>query len=66
MVLPESIMYVVDYLEMQGRLSSDEDASDKDESSLGNDSDIGRAISADIVGDEGVVEPPRHPLHPSR
>ena len=44
---------------MQGRLSSDEYASDEDESSSGNDSDIGRAISAEIVGDEGV-EPPRH------
>ena len=51
---------LLDYLEMQGRLSSDEDASDEDESSSGNDSDIGRAISADIVGDEGV-KPPRHP-----
>ena len=56
---------LLDYLEMQGRLSSDEDASDEDESSSGNDSDIGRVISAKIVGDEGV-EPPRHPLHPSR
>ena len=56
---------LLDYLEMQGRLSSDEDASDEDESSSGNDSDIGRAISAKIVGDEGV-EPPRHQLHPPR
>ncbi len=56
---------LLDYLEMKGRLSSDEDASDEGESSPGNDSDIGRAISAKIVGDEGV-EPPRHPLHPSR
>ena len=47
------------YLEMQGRLSSDEDASDEDESSSGNDSDIGRAIRAEIVGKSGV-EPPRH------
>ena len=43
-------------------LSSDEDANDEDESSSDNDSDIGRAISAEIVGDEGV-EPP---LLPSR
>ena len=50
---------------MHGRLSSDEDASDEDESSSGNDSDISRAITAEIVGDEGV-EPPHHPLHPSR
>ncbi len=35
---------LLDYLEMQGRSSSDEDASDEDESSSGNDSDIGRAI----------------------
>ena len=56
---------LLDYLEMQGRLSSDEDASDEDESTSGNDSGISRAISAKIVGDEGV-EPPRHPLHPSR
>ena len=56
---------LLDYLEMQGRLSSDKDVSDEDGSSSGNDSDIGRAISAEIVGDEGV-EPPRHPLHPSR
>ena len=56
---------LLDYLEMQGRLSSDEDASDEDESSSGNDSDIGRAISAKIVGNEGV-KTPRHPLHPSR
>ena len=55
---------LLDYLEMQVRLSSDEDASDEDESSSGNDSDIGRAISAEIVGDEGV-EPPRHPLRSS-
>ena len=44
---------LLDYLEMQGRLSSDEDASDEDESSSGNDSDIGRAISAEIVGKRG-------------
>ena len=54
---------LLDYLEMQRRLSSDEDASDEDDSSSGNDSDIGRAISAKIVGDEGV-EPPPQPLHP--
>ena len=41
------------YLEMQGRLSSDEDASDEDESISGNDSDIGRAVSAEIVGKRG-------------
>ena len=40
---------LLDYLEMQGRSSSDEDASDEDESSSGNDSDIGRAISAESV-----------------
>ena len=28
---------LLDYLEMKGRLSSDEDASDEDESSSGND-----------------------------
>ncbi len=44
---------LLDYLEMQGRLSSDEGASDEDESSSGNDSDIGRAISAEIVGKRG-------------
>ena len=44
---------LLDYLEMQGRLSSDGDASDEDESSSGNDSDIGRAISAEIVGKRG-------------
>ena len=44
---------LLDYLERQGRLSSDEDASDEDESSSGNDSDIGRAISAEIVGKRG-------------
>ena len=44
---------LLDYLEMQGRLSSVEDASDEDESSSGNDSDIGRAISAKIVGKRG-------------
>ena len=48
---------LLDYLEMQGRSSSDEDASDEDDSSSGNDSDIGHAISAKIVGDKGV-EPP--------
>ena len=44
---------LLDYLEMKGRLSSDEDASDEDESSSGNDSDIGRAINAEIVGKRG-------------
>ena len=44
---------LLDYLEMQGRVSSDEDASGEDESSSGNDSDIGRAISAEIVGKRG-------------
>ena len=56
---------LLDYLEMQQRLSSDEDVSDEDDSTSGNDSDIGRAISAEIVGDEGV-EPPCHQLHPPR
>ena len=64
LVKTEFIKFLLDYLELQWRLSSDEDVSDEDESSSGNDSDIGRAISAEIVGDE-VVEPPRHPLHPS-
>ena len=44
---------LLDYLEMQGRSSSDEDASDEDDWSSGNDSDFGRAISAEIVGGEG-------------
>ena len=44
---------LLDYLEMKGRLSSDEDASDEDESSSGNDSDIGRAINAENVGKRG-------------
>ena len=43
---------------MQGRSSSDEDTSDEDESSSGNDSDMGRAISANIMGGEGVEPPP--------
>ena len=45
---------LLDYLDMKGRSSSGEDASDEEDSSSGNDSDIGRAISTDIVGDEGV------------
>ena len=52
-----------DYLNMQGRSDSDEGNSDydgTDDSSSANDSDIGRAISADIVGD-GVVEQPLQP-----
>ena len=43
---------LLDYLDMQGRSSSDEDAFDydaSDDSSSGNDSDIVRAISADIL-----------------
>ena len=43
---------LLDYLDMQGRSSSDEDAFDDDASdysSSGNDSDIVRAISADIL-----------------
>ena len=43
---------LLDYLDMQGRSSSDEDAFDddaSDDSSSGNDSDIIRAISADIL-----------------
>ena len=42
---------LLDYLDMQGRSSSDEDAFDdnaSDDSSSGNDSDIVHAISADI------------------
>ena len=45
---------LLDYLDMQGRSSSDEDAFDddaSDDSSSGNDSDIIRAISADILRD---------------
>ena len=57
---------LLDYLEMQGRSSSDEDASDEDDPSSGNDSDIGHAISAKIVGDKGVevrtAAPRRLPL----
>ena len=52
-----------DYLNMQGRSDSDEGNSDydvTDDSSSANDSYIGHAISADIVGD-GVVEPPLQP-----
>ena len=45
---------LLDYPEKQGRSSIDEDASDEDDSSSGNDSDIGRAISAEIVWDESV------------
>ena len=57
---------LLDYLEMQGRLSSDEDASDEDESSSGNDSDIGRAISAKIVGKRGrTAAPPATPVPPT-
>ena len=48
---------LLEYLEMEGRSSRDEDASDEEDSSSGNDSDIGRAISLDIVGDEGVKLP---------
>ena len=44
---------LVDYLDVQRRSSSDEDSSDRDESSSGNDSDIGHAISTDIVEDGG-------------
>ena len=55
---------LLDYLEMQGRLSSDEDASDEDESSSGNDWHWS-CDKCQNCGDEGV-EPPRHPLHPSR
>ena len=43
---------LLDYLDMQGRSSSDEDAFDddaSDDSSSGNDSDIVHAISADIL-----------------
>ena len=43
---------LLDYLDMQGRSSSEEDAFDDDASdysSSGNDSDIIRAISADIL-----------------
>ena len=43
---------LLDYLDMQGRSSSKEDAFDDDASdysSSGNDSDIIRAISADIL-----------------
>ena len=43
---------VLDYLDMQGRSSSEEAAFDDDASdysSSGNDSDIVRAISADIL-----------------
>ena len=43
---------LLDYLDMQGRSSSDEDAIDddaSDDSSSGNDSDIVHAISADIL-----------------
>ena len=57
---------LLDYLDMQWRSSSDEDSSDQDESSSGNDSDIGRAISADIVGDVGVEPPsPATPAPPT-
>ena len=54
---------LLDYLEMQGRSSSDEYASDEDDSSSGNDSDIGHAISADIVGMRGSNDR-RRSLHP--
>ena len=49
---------LLDYHEMQGSSRCDEDGSDEDDSSSGNDSDIGCAISADIVGYEGVEPPP--------
>ena len=45
---------LLEYLEMKGRSSRDEDASDEDVSSSGNDSDISSPIIPDIVG----VEPP--------
>ena len=50
LVKTEFNKFLLDYLEMQGRLSSDEDASDEDESSSGNDSDIGRAIKRQNCG----------------
>ena len=64
---------LLDYLDMQGRSSSDEDAFDdnaSDDSSSGNDSDIVHAISADILrnGESirclGLHPPPhRHAPH---
>ena len=45
---------LLEYLEMKRRSSRDEDASDEDVSSSGNDSDISSPIIPDIVG----VEPP--------
>ena len=58
---------LVDYLDVQRRSTSDEDSSDQDESGSGNDSDIGRAISTDIVEDGGVSSRrPHRPSHPPR
>ena len=51
---------LLDYLEMKGILS------DEDESSSGNDSDIGRAIIAENVGKRGrTAAPPATPIPPT-
>ena len=67
----DCIEILLDYLDMQGRSSSDEDSFDDDASSSGNDSDIVRAISADILRDGESnrcleLHPPRRRVPHSR